>query len=402
MLDVIIIGGGAAGLFAAANLKTENALLLDHASEVGKKLLITGSGMCNLTNTLSTEDFLTHFGGKYQRNFLLPALQNFPSHRLCEWFSKRGLPTIVREDGKIFPQSLDAHDVRNLLLTHSKASIETRATIRAISKVESGFIVETDKTTYEAKHVLVATGGMSYPRTGSDGSGYELAKSLGHSIIPPKPALVAVSITEYPFKHLAGNSIRDASLSLYHEGSSSAYEQRQGDILFTHDGLSGPAILSASRQMRKNDLISLTMISSKNHHEAEQSVARRLVSSTKQVSTVLKESGMSASLAQTILNMANIAQDASTANLEKQKRKHLINLVGGMQLTISSTKGFQSAMVTSGGVNVSEVNRKSMESNITQGLFFCGEVLDYDGESGGYNLQSAFSTAYLAVQHIRI
>ena len=400
MYDVIIIGGGAAGLFAAANLKTENALLLDHASEIGKKLLITGGGMCNLTNTLSTDDFLSHFGGKYQRNFLLPAIQNFPSHKLCEWFSERNLPTIVRDDGKVFPQSLDAHDVRNLLLRHCKATIKTDVQILAIKKDEKHFQVETSRHLYEANNIVLATGGMSYAGTGSDGSAYELAKSFGHSIVPPKPALVAVSIADYPFKHLAGNSVRNAFISLYHSGESSAYEQRQGDILFTHDGLSGPAILSASRHIKKHDLLKCSLICSSNHQEAQQRLTSRLIASNKQVSTVLKEEGMSASLIQSILRMSNIEIDASAATLDKQKRKTLISLVSSMPLTISSTKGFQSAMVTSGGVDLSKVNRKTMESSLVQGLFFCGEILDYDGESGGYNLQSAFSTAYLAMQHL--
>ncbi len=400
MYDAIIIGGGAAGLFAAANLKTHTNLLLDHATEVGRKLLITGSGQCNLTNNLPTEAFLTHFGNKQQRNFLLPALQNLTTKNLFDWFEQRGLSLFVRDDGKVFPASLDAHDVRDLLIKHSKAEIRTNTHITAITKHDQGFLVETPKSRYETRNLLIATGGMSYPGTGSDGSGYELAKALGHSIVPPKPALVGVGIEGYPFKHLAGNAVRNAWVSFYHKDEQGAYEQRQGDVLFTHDGLSGPVILSSSRSIRKQDIIKLSLVAATSHAQAEQSLLQALTAPKKQMTSVLKEAGMITGLAQTLLAMAQIDKETTTATLDKNRRKTLVSLTGGIVFRVSGTKGFKSAMVTSGGVSLSEVNRKCMESNLDKGLYFCGEVLDYDGESGGYNLQAAFSTAYLAAQHM--
>jgi len=400
MYDVIIIGGGAAGLFAAANLKTHNGLVLDHCPEVGRKLLITGSGQCNLTNTLPTDSFLTHFGSRQQRNFLLPALQNFTTKNLYDWFEQQGLPLLVREDGKVFPKSLDARDVRSFLIRLSKVQIITNAHITSITPLEQGFLIATANAAYETRNLILATGGMSYPRTGSDGSGYELAKALGHSIVPLKPGLTAISITDHPFRHLAGNAVRDAFVSFYHSGENAAYEQRRGDVLFTHDGLSGPAILSSSRLVRKQDVIKLSLISSANHAQAERLLLDALTTPNKLVTTVLKETGMVSSLARTLIEMADIGNDATTATLDKAKRKTLVSLASSLELHVSSTKGFQSAMVTSGGVHLGEVNRKTMESNKAKGLFFCGEMLDYDGESGGYNLQAAFSTAYLAVQSV--
>jgi len=401
MYDVIIIGGGAAGLFAAANLKTHNGLVLDHSPEVGRKLLITGSGQCNLTNTLPVEAFLTHFGSKQQRNFLLPALQNLTTKDLYDWFEERGLSLLIREDGKVFPKSLDAHDVRDFLVSHSKAHIRTNAHITSIATLNPGFRVITAEAHYDTRNLILATGGMSYPRTGSDGSGYELAKTLGHSITLLKPALVALSIGEYPFKHLAGNAVRDAFVSFYHSGENTAYEQRRGDVLFTHDGLSGPAILSSSRIVRKQDVIKLCLISGVNHHEAEEVLLRSLSAAKKLITTALKETGIISSLAQTLVHMVGIEKETTTSTLDKTRRKALANLVSALPLRVSGSKGFQSAMVTSGGVSLAEVDRKTMESNIAEGLFFCGEMLNYDGESGGYNLQAAFSTAYLAVQHLQ-
>lgn len=400
MEDVIIIGAGAAGLFLSANLTTNKALLFEHGTEVGKKLLITGGGMCNLSNTLATEQFLSHFGSKAQRNFLLPALQTFDANQLCQWLSQRNMNTIVRDDGKIFPQSLDAHDVRELLLKNSKARIVTGAKILAITKKDELFLVETPVETYASKKIVLATGGMSYASTGSDGSGYALARSLGHSIVEPRPALVALNIKDYPFRPLAGNSVRNACVSFYHPGQSSSYTQIQGDVLFTHDGLSGPAILTPSRAIQKQDVIKLSLIGSENHAATFQRINEMLLCQNKLIFSVLKEAGMSASLAQSVMALTGLEKQTTTAMLNKKTRVHLANLVSNFTLIVSSTKGFSSAMVTSGGVKLSEVHRKTMESNIVKGLFFAGEVLDYDGESGGYNLQAAFSTAFLAAQHL--
>ena len=218
--------------------------------------------MCNLSNTLATEQFLSHFGSKAQRNFLLPALQTFDANQLCQWLSERNMNTIVRDDGKIFPQSLDAHEVRDLLLKNSKARITTGAKILSITKKDELFLVETPVETYASKKIVLATGGMSYANTGSDGSGYALARALGHSIVEPRPALVALNIKDYPFRPLAGNAVRNACVSFYHPGQNSSYAQIQGDVLFTHDGLSGPAILTPSRAIQKQDEIKISLIGS--------------------------------------------------------------------------------------------------------------------------------------------
>ena len=400
MEDVIIIGAGAAGLFLSANLTTKKAQLFEHCTEVGKKLLITGGGMCNLSNTLATEQFLSHFGSKAQRNFLLPALQTFDANQLCQWLSERNMNTIVRDDGKIFPQSLDAHEVRDLLLKNSKARITTGAKILSITKKDELFLVETPVETYASKKIVLATGGMSYANTGSDGSGYALARALGHSIVEPRPALVALNIKDYPFRPLAGNAVRNACVSFYHPGQNSSYAQIQGDVLFTHDGLSGPAILTPSRAIQKQDVIKLSLIGSENHAATFHKINEMLLCQNKLIFSVLKEAGMSASLAQSVMALTSLEKQTTTAMLNKKTRVHLANLVSNFPLIVSSTKGFSSAMVTSGGVKLSEVHRKTMESNIVKGLFFAGEILDYDGESGGFNLQAAFSTAYLAAQHL--
>ncbi len=402
MYELIIIGGGAAGLFASANLPTRNALLIEHTPEVGKKMLITGGGMCNITNTLSVEAFLTHFGSKEQRNFLLPALQNLPPSALSSWFEQRGCALVVREDGKVFPKSLDAHQIRDLLVRESRATIMPGTKVESIQKTETNtFLVTTNREAYETKQLLLATGGMSYPRTGSDGSGYQLAKALGHTIVPPRSGLAALAIEAYPYRHLAGNALRSVQVEFYHQGEAKRYAHAVGDVLFTHDGLSGPVILTASRSVLKADRIVATLLSCKTKADLEKQLhALLLAQPKKQVSSLLKEAGLFSALAQSLLSSLSLKAETKAGELGKQNRLQLVRLITDHPFTVSSVKGFQSAMVTAGGVNLSEVDRKRMESTLQKGLFFCGEVLDYDGESGGFNLQAAFSTAYLAVQHV--
>ncbi len=401
MLDIVIIGGGAAGLFLSANLRTNNAVLLNHAEEVGKKILITGGGMCNLTNTLPPDQFLMHFGDKGQRNFLLPALQAFPPDNLQQWFIQHGVSLTTREDGKVFPASLDAHQVRDILVHHSRARIFNKVEILDIKREQNSYVITTNTTEFRTKVLVLATGGMSYPRTGSDGSGYQLAKLLGHSIVPPKPALSAVSIDSYPWTRLAGNSLRAVSAEFAHAGEQKRFLQATGDILFTHDGLSGPLILTASRILKAGDTITLSLIPYQNKNETMQMLTTLFANNPKKkITTLLKEAGIFASLAQYLVDSNTIPIDLTAANLNKQMRQQLVNAIVQTRFTIKAVKGFNSAMVTAGGVSLDEVNRKTMESKIHKELYFCGEILDYDGESGGYNLQAAFSTAHLIASNV--
>ncbi|MGE4454137.1 MAG: NAD(P)/FAD-dependent oxidoreductase [Sphaerochaeta sp.] len=397
MLDVLIIGGGAAGLFLAANLQSTNAALLEHGPEAGKKLLITGGGMCNITNTLPLEQFLSHYGNRSQRNFLLPSLHVLSPSALMQWFEHNGVSVTVREDGKVFPSSLDAHQVRDVLLKQSKAVIHYNTKVKSTTHENGVFTVESERRTFQAKRLVLATGGMSYPGTGSDGSGYALAKSLGHSIVPPKPALAALSIKEYQWAHLAGNSIRNANADFYHAGERKRFLQQAGDILLTHDGLSGPLILKASRYLESGDRITFSLLP----ELAKQTLQDAILSQQKrQITTILKEFGLISSIAQQVVKAIGLASISTPAHLTKQQRQELLRAVMEVTMTIQGVKGFKSAMVTSGGVSLSEVNRGTMESKVREHLYFAGEILDIDGESGGFNLQAAFSTAYCVAKQM--
>lgn len=405
MYDLIILGGGAAGLFCAANLKGIQTLLIDHKETLGKKLAITGGGMCNLTNTNQPEEFLSHFGSKAQRNFLLPALHNFPQEALMEWFVKRGLDLSTREDGKVFPTCLDAHAVIELLINEAKKNrveMQTLCQIERCSKLEDGtFLLQSGQGEFKSKALAFATGGMGYPSTGSDGSAYALAKSLGHSIIPPTPALAAVKIESYPYQKLAGNALRDVLVDFTHSGENKRYKSIRGDVLFTHDGLSGPAILNASRDIRSGDILSCTLLGTNDRKALAAQLEEALLSNTKkQVTTILREQGLFLALAEQLVLQLNLEKTVTGSQLGRQARQQLVHSIVEHRLLISTKKGFNAAMVTCGGINLGEVNRKTMASKLTENLFFCGEVLDYDGDTGGYNLQAAFSTAHLVASQV--
>jgi hypothetical protein len=399
--DVVIIGGGAAGLFLAANLPTSKALLLEHKEAAGKKILITGGGMCNLTNTQEKEDFLQHYGSKAQRNFLLPSFQAFPPPSLMHWFESKGVPLMTREDGKVFPASLDAHEIRDVLVRESKASIWYRSRISSLSKDGEHFSIHTDKGSFICRNLVLATGGMSYPITGSDGSGYGLAKTLGHTIVPPKPALAAIMVDAYQWTHLAGNAIRDAYAEFHHPGEKKRFLQATGDILFTHDGLSGPLVLTASRELKAGDSITFSLLPMKNKRAVQENLLALLSSQPKKhVSTILKEAGLATSLSQQVVRELALDPTCTPAHLNKAQRQNLIRMVTERRFIIKGIKGFNAAMVTCGGVSLKEVDRTTMQSKIVEHLYFCGEILDVDGQSGGYNLQAAFSSAYCVAEHL--
>ena len=399
MYDLIIIGAGAAGLFLAANLKGKNVLLLEKMKVPGKKILISGGGMCNLTNCDSIDDFLNYFGSSKKANFLKPALLNLSSSQTRKWFESSGLPLVVREDGKVFPRSLKAKSVVDCLCRKARdnnVTIKISQEVCSIQKENDAYIIKTTKEEYKSSNVVLTTGGKSFETTGSDGSGYLLAKALGHKIISPTQALVAVNVEQYSLARLAGNSIRQSSVDFYRDGESKRYLQARGDLLFTHKGISGSVILNNSREIHKDDLIKASLIQADNKEESRGELHKAFIKdSKKQVSSILKSLGIVSNLIEILLEASGIDKDCKCATLNKKSRNKLITLLLEFPFKVSRKGYFSSAMVTAGGVDLNEVNRKTMESKKSAGLYFAGEVLDIDGNTGGYNIQAAFSTAYL-------
>ncbi len=403
MYDIIIIGGGASALFLAANITDTRVLLLEKTAQVGNKLRITGGGMCNLTNCDEPDRFLIHFGSPQQRTFLKPALMNLSPAATQVWFTERGVPLTVREDGKVFPRSLDARTVISMLKDQAQQNgveITCDAQVTEVSVQDQIFTVRTAARSYQSLQVVIATGGMSYPATGSDGSGYALARSLGHTIIEPTQALTSLVIKDYGLSELSGNSIRDSHITCFHEHEQRRYLQADGDLLFTHKGLSGPVILNSSRHIRTGDLITASLFPSQGGETAREEMHRALLSDPKkQVSTILKSYGLIGRLIEHLLDQLQLSRDVRCAELSKKDRTALVQLLAAYPFTVSRKGYFSSSMVTAGGVSLAEVQRTTMGSRIVPGLFLAGEVLDIDGDTGGYNLQAAFSTAKLIADH---
>jgi len=402
MYDVIIIGSGASGLFLAANLPGMKVLVLEKNERPGKKILLTGGGMCNLTNCDDIPTFLSHFKDKRQSNFLKPALMNFSTEQARRWFEAHGLALLVRDDGKVFPESLHAQSVIDTLLSQARDSgvvFLYSQKVTSLAEDSGCFSVSTDKETYHAVAVVLATGGMSYPTTGSTGDGYVLAKGLGHSLVPPTPALVGVSVQDYPFAGLAGNSIRQSLVDFTHKDEPKRYLKAKGDLLFTHDGLSGPVVLNNARYIKKGDVLSVSLVSTENKETARQEILSLFQDSPKKRAyTLIKGLGLFSNLAERILAGQAISKEETCANLSKEQRKNLVSALLDYHFVVSEKKSFSSAMVTAGGLFLDQFDRKTLESRLVPGFFATGEVLDVDGDTGGYNLQSAFSTAMLVAR----
>lgn len=407
--DVIIIGGGAAGLFCGANLNLKNkkGLILDKSSKPGLKLLVSGSGQCNFTHGGDIRDFADKYGdnGKKVRGILY----KFSNERVVEYFESKGLKTVEREDGKVFPKSLKAEDVRSLLLEEigkNGFEIKTEEGVTEIRKVIEGeshvYEVRTQtkgkKCIYTGENVVVAAGGISYPKTGSDGSIFEaLAHLDGIEIVDLRPSLVPVYVEGYGYSSLSGIAIRNAEISLDTEEKKKR-RSRRGDILFTHKNLSGPGIIDFSRYLNQGDRFRINYIP--DGFKSGETLKTQGVSKSLG-NYLLEETGLPKAFLQEIVEkIEGVSWDDKTSSVSGGKVKELQAILTGEVFLVNGKAGLDKAMATAGGIALSEISTKTMESKKHPGLFFCGEVLDVDGDTGGYNIQFAFSSGYLAAQHI--
>jgi hypothetical protein len=400
--DVIIIGAGPAGLFCATNvgINGKNVLVLEKNPVPGKKLLLSGSGQCNITHDGPVRDFLIHYGDHGQ--FIRHALMNFPNTALISFFRERGLEIVVTKTGKVFPASLKSQDVLNILKKECSdhgVTIRYNEPAREISQKGGLFFVGTGDAAICGSSLVLATGGASYPGTGSTGDGYRLATSLGHTIAVPAPALTPVIIDPNPFGDLSGISFDSLYFSLWREGKKLG--SHQGDILFTHHGLSGPGILDYSRFIQAGDSIKLSFAGPVRGDRFEKDFSEKLAACpVSQVKTIVLQYKIPERLVRTLLGLSGIPCDLTCAHLNKMQRKTLITNLLEFPVQVSKLGGFQEAMVTRGGVSLQEIDPKTMESRLVPGVYFAGEIIDIDGDTGGYNLQAAFSTGYLAAKSI--
>ena len=357
--DLIVIGAGPSGLFCAINSseKGKRILILEKKNSPGHKLLISGSGQCNITHSGDIQDFLDHYGD--QGRFLRPALLGFTNRDLISFFEKSGLGMVEEKGGKIFPESMQSRDVLNILTAHGrKLGLEIKCghAVKSVARIDDGFIVSGEDDRYRSRLLVIATGGCSYPATGSSGDGYAFARTLGHSISEIAPALSPVVIKEYPFSDLAGLSFSDLLISLYRR---SKIKEHRGDILFTHDGLSGPGILDLSRYIRAEDQIKISFVPEANRDALERWLVeksqhdggKRLMSVLADLPRFLPPGlQLSIRLTKRLLQISGIDFELQMSQLTRVMRNRLIDNLTGLSMVVSDVCGFDAAMCTRGGV----------------------------------------------------
>ena len=404
----LVVGAGPAGLFLSGLLAgelrraglesaTARVVLLEKGPRPGRKLLASGGGQCNITNRGSVADFLPRYGDKGR--FLRKALYSFSNDDLVTWLSARGLDCVTEASGKVFPASRRASEVLGLLLGECSTTwvgIVTASRVSGIVRDGSGsFAVHADAV-YRAPLVAIATGGSSYPGTGSEGEGYALAASLGHRIVPARPALAAVKARDFPLADLAGLSFEGLPFSLWRAGRK--FRDCGGDLLVTHEGLSGPGILDASRYMEEGDLVTVGFCGL-SREACREAFASALTKAPRAlVRNLLAELGLPRRMAERFCALAEVDPATTASTLRREAREALVTQASSFPVTVTSLGGWDRAMVTAGGVDTAEVEPATMESKLLPGLFFAGEVLDVDGDTGGFNLQAAFSTAAAAAR----
>lgn len=401
---IAIIGGGVAGLLAAVTAADEGAkvLLFEKMPKVGLKMGITGKGRCNLTNSAPIMDFISKTPGNGK--FLYSAYEAFSNEDLLQLLHQYGLSTKVERGGRVFPASDDAQEVRHLfmrLLREKRVDLHLNEPVSHIVVIDGEAKgVVTDKDRYDTDAVILCTGGASYPRTGSTGDGYRMAKEVGHKVTTIRPALIPLVCQESWCKELQGLSLKNVTLSL--DGGGRRKAEAFGEMLFTHFGITGPIVLSlsdkASLWLSQEHEVkgSIDLKPALTQEVLDKRVLRDLEKHhLKQMAGSLQEL-MPHRMIDVVLKLAGIPRDLPVSELKKAQRVALVQTMKSMKLSITGTRPIEEAIVTAGGVSVKEVNPSTMESKKVKNLYLAGEVLDIHAFTGGYNLQAAFSTGHMA------
>lgn len=396
---ICVIGGGPAGMMAAgtAVMYGADVTIFESMPFLGKKLAITGKGRCNVTNASSTQELLDNI--TKNPRFLYSALCTFTPEDVMSTFENLGVKLKVERGNRVFPESDKAKDIVDAMRKYSEGAKVIHEKVKKIFCNKDGlFTVKTDKE-YTFGKVILATGGKSYPLTGSDGSGYRLATSLGHTVTELTPSLIPINSQSKICADMQGLSLKNVGIKIFDQNDRVLYTDF-GEMMFTHFGVTGPMILSASAHLRNYDISTLSLSIDLKPALDEKTLDARLLGDFKQNTNKDFINSLSALLPSkmipTFISVTGIAERKKINTITKEERRIILSTLKDFRIPLSSFRPIEEAIVTSGGIEVKEISPKTMESKITPGLFFAGEVIDVDAYTGGFNLQIAFSTGYLA------
>lgn len=399
--DTLVVGGGAAGLMAAGMAVSlgRSVCLFDKNKVLGRKVRITGKGRCNVTNNCPVEEVVAACprGGK----FLYGALSAFSPADTMAFFQELGVPLKTERGRRVFPQSDSAHDIANALERWAKGAQVVREPVTQVL-TENGRVVgvKTPQGTYHGRSVILACGGASYPGTGSNGDGFRLAKALGHTIVEPTPSLVPLVERGDWCQRMMGLSLRNCGVKVTAKGKKKPVYEDFGELLFTHFGLSGPTILSASAHLRPMEpgkfTVWIDLKPALDQNQLDARLVRELEAHKNKIFANSLEELLPQKMIPVVVERSGIPGETRCHSVTKEQRRSLCELLKNFSLEVEGFRPIAEAIVTSGGVSLKEVNPKTMESKLVEGLYFAGEVLDADAYTGGYNLQIAFATGRLA------
>lgn len=407
MKNIVIVGGGAAGLMVACTVAEKskgnkvNITLVEKNSRPARKVMITGKGRCNVTNDCDLNTLIanTTVNGK----FLYSAFSSFSSQDTMKFFEEKGVPLKTERGNRVFPVSDKAVDIVDALVNTAKKGcniIEGEVQNVLAPKGYVTAVKLTDGRILNADAVIIATGGLSYSLTGSTGDGYKIAESLGHTVTPLRPSLVGIECHEGFCTRLAGLSLKNVTLSLYENGKKKPLYSDLGEMLFTHTGVSGPLSLSASAYLRKLDkkqyFLEIDLKPALDVAQLDKRLLRDFEEYSNRDFANSLDKLLPKSIIPIIINMSGISPHTKVNQISREQRTALINAVKHFKLNVTGLRPIEEAIVTSGGISVKEINPATMMSKLVDGLYFAGEVIDVDAFTGGFNLQIAFSTGFLA------
>ena len=416
MANVIVIGGGPAGMMAAITAAEygNNVTIIEKNSDFGKKLLITGKGRCNITSSLYMSEFIKNTPGNGQ--FLYSAFQNYTNTDIIEFLKNQGLEVKEERGNRIFPVTDKSIDVLNCFKSKINELKIKKLFNTRVQKilVQNGEVlgVRTEKEIIQTDKIILATGGKSYPLTGSTGDGYLIAKNIGHKVTEIRPSLVPLVIYEKnECKEMQGLSLRNVGIKIIDESKNKLIYEDFGEMIFTHFGISGPTILSGSAHLVRYKEIDNLMKEQKIKLQidlkpalTEEQLDERILRDFKEFKNKQFKHALDKLLPQKmipiVIEKTKINEEKRVNEITKEERRNLVKVLKKFELTIKDFRPVEEAIITSGGINIKEINPKTMESKLVKGLYFAGEIIDVDSYTGGFNLQIAYSTGYTAGMHI--